>query len=673
MAAYFYDMYYRLQKRPGTRFLVFDENEIREGPLLCETFLSLILKERITIQARDRFDESEDMFREYNDELAEIRSFIRIYRGRLLVTINANDATMIGKLTDDIIKLRSLNVESVEGVTVFFWGDNESNEDDLELLNNGETVLEEIYGICNNINACVNREARSFPRRLELPDSITGVYGDSFKEIKNTIGDTPSLGKRPSGGEAPLAPKVPKKDGSASSGVVAPRKNGGTGYTTWTEEEGGNKVSKEPLNPATHLDSSMLTGMLKESKKTNIFFITKDLADRRHPINDIWLERWVNPCFCLDSPAINTFKGILDNVEQTNFNLTRRILFAGLLAMARNYKDRFDVNGCDQMNWIGKINDFIHCNSSGLDGPSLNADDATKKRNGSEKCICGQTIDRQHPLFHQIISKMAQCVLNDSARLRPTNKDYSVDDIAIDFRQFMSLEDPDLRNELYEKLFGRIPAFMELVIIHGFSVVLRWAFEMLRSNSLAETTRFFTEFGGGVIPTEIHRCQLTRRNYNMRSQHLIKYMGALIHCTENRPEQVLNRRSWTHYYKMIKRDMCDFMFTCMGCYTLNDDDESKYIRFLPERLTKEFLESHRELCKFSDEDGKDQVYINENLHYSGLVITKMENSEEDIPLSSKQQHHAARAFLNAGSTPYRSKFLLHDLDAIVDRLALICM
>jgi hypothetical protein len=236
----------------------------------------------------------------------------------------------------------------------------------------------------------------------------------------------------------------------------------------------------------------------------------------------------------------------------------------------------------------------------------------------------------------------------------------------------MSLEDPDLRNELYEKLFGRIPAFMELVIIHGFSVVLRWAFEMLRSNSLAETTRFFTEFGGGVIPTEIHRCQLTRRNYNMRSQHLIKYMGALIHCTENRPEQVLNRRSWTHYYKMIKRDVCDFMFTCMGYYTLNDD-KSKYIRFLPERLTKEFLESHRELCKFSDEDGKDQVYINENLHYSGLVITKMENSEEDIPLSSKQQHHAARAFLNAGSTPYRSKFLLHDLDAIVDRLALICM
>jgi hypothetical protein len=134
---------------------------------------------------------------------------------------------------------------------------------------------------------------------------------------------------------------------------------------------------------------------------------------------------------------------------------------------------------------------------------------------------------------------------------------------------------------------------------------------------------------------------------------------------------------------MIKRDMCDFMFTFMGKYSL-DEGETKYIRFFPERMTSYVWNVQQHLRDFRNVDGVDEDYINEELKKDHREEDQIyvDINERGMPRASvpvyrvvngKQEQVNPNIRLYPNGIPLNTRFLLHDLDAIVDRLALICM
>jgi hypothetical protein len=117
----------------------------------------------------------------------------------------------------------------------------------------------------------------------------------------------------------------------------------------------------------------------------------------------------------------------------------------------------------------------------------------------------------------------------------------------------------------------------------------------------------------------------------------------------------------------------------MGRYT-KAREGVKYVKFFPERVTKEFLNNEmnhqffklfgdtdkevkydvrikQPITRFEDADGVVKKFINENSE-NGLSVN---------PLPGLNGPKRVFRYL-----PFHVKFL-HDLDAIVDRLALICM
>ena len=215
---------------------------------------------------------------------------------------------------------------------------------------------------------------------------------------------------------------------------------------------------------------------------------------------------------------------------------------------------------------------------------------------------------------------------------------------------------------LFEKLTTEMPQFMELVIIHGVGVVFRWAFELLEYHTLDETKAFFNGFKGEIIPREIDNCHLSGDDFNLRSQHMKNYLSALLHMTQPREGHVLQASTWTNHYAMVKRDVCDFMFTFMGYYT-NSPDGSKYVKFFPERMTVDAWPFQQ----------FDEPYINQELpedDYYHIDAYPFPRTEQKIQQEDRKQGYAKRLYRNG--LPFNSQFL-HDLDTIVDRLALICM
>jgi hypothetical protein len=147
------------------------------------------------------------------------------------------------------------------------------------------------------------------------------------------------------------------------------------------------------------------------------------------------------------------------------------------------------------------------------------------------------------------------------------------------------------------------------------------------------------------------------------------YLGALIHMTQPRDGHVLQHTTWRVHYDMVKRDVCDFMFTFLGYYT-NSKDRAKYVRFFPERMTYAAW-SYLEIEKFNE-----RSYINQELSDKEFKDIRNKDDEmfpvttQKIQLSDRRKNPSKRLYPRG--IPLNTRFL-HDLDAIVDRLALICM
>jgi hypothetical protein len=91
----------------------------------------------------------------------------------------------------------------------------------------------------------------------------------------------------------------PDKIGSGSAAGSAAEKRK-TPYSGWVESKTNRtRTSSEAQLIMINLNSECLNNMLYESHRSSVYFLAEETARQRHRIKDIWLERWVNPCFCL--------------------------------------------------------------------------------------------------------------------------------------------------------------------------------------------------------------------------------------------------------------------------------------------------------------------------------------------------------------------------------------
>ena len=334
--------------------------------------------------------------------------------------------------------------------------------------------------------------------------------------------------------------------------------------------------------------------------------------------------------------------------------------------MARNFRDRIRL-GDGNNNWVDRANDFIHCTTTNLDDnpKQTTINDKINKWDENETWFFQINETGAHSgkraTIHHILTRLIPALDERFEVIIPGSTATGLNQISDDFAVCIR-GDLSRFAHLFETLTTQMPKLLELVIIHGVGVVLRWVFELLEYHTLDETKTFFRRFDGETIPNEIDNCHLSRQDFILRSQHMKNYLSALIHMTQPNEGHVLQASTWTDHYAMVKRDVCDFMFTFMGYYT-NSPDGSKYVKFFPERMTVDAWPFQQ----------FDEPYINQELpedDYYHIDAYPFPGTEQKIQDEDRKQGYAKRLYRNG--LPFNSQFL-HDLDTIVDRLALICM
>lgn len=339
-------------------------------------------------------------------------------------------------------------------------------------------------------------------------------------------------------------------------------------------------LTHDMIGPSEEHESG-ITRMINASHQSKVFFITTEEARSRHQEHDHWVGRWENPCFSLDSTAMVSF---LDVLKEYNHAFTHVVIACGMAALARNEMPRGHENRIP-------VNLLLHC-STNVNPPQKSLQNARDQRISAYAAM-GRFLP---PVFMDFLENL----LREGGRNKLV-RGLTLENIGIIKGGFVGILSSTTPLSELITLYSTIPTLVEMVVSIGICVVLRWGFEMKLYGCTLSS--FFGDVGmsraGGVniLSTELGKCRLGDNAH----RHMIKYLGSIIHCTEEQTGHILQKNTWWRYRSMIRKDLSDFAYSFMGNFGYDDEilgTQRKFIRHSPTVLTESFYKANPTLCEF---------------------------------------------------------------------------
>ncbi len=377
-------------------------------------------------------------------------------------------------------------------------------------------------------------------------------------------------------------------------------------------------ASRPEAATTTPLDTSMLLRMLDEShNKSEIFYITTEEAVKRDALQDTWLNRWKNPCFALDTPALPFY---LDVLKSQSSVLNRQIFLSGLLVLIRNFENSTGQSSLGQ-GQIDMTHQYVHCTTPGI---------ITSKKTGIgahnlRKTACDFFLGRiSHPSTNDSIERIRYIAQNTFPKIASNplylyTNNTSEDEVTRTVNSLIDIINGKDMNTAVTLGFlcENYSNFMEMVISSGVCLILRWALELEHSDH-GDALQFLRFIHGGHIAEEIHKCldiQTRDEGSSAISSVILElrsYLSSVIHCTQIQNDNFLQPNTLPSRYRMIKRDVCDFMYSFFGNYEVEHSSHSttKYVNVNSEFISEEYFQRKKGSLRFPDNCVANLAFLN---------------------------------------------------------------